>query len=284
MTPTTRLAAFCSFPQVMGHEVVADVVRVGPDGPWARRSGQRVVLNPWLSCGPRGIEPPCPACESGDYSLCWSFCDGDIKPGHPHRGVGRCHRRLRRADAGPRQHAVRGARVGARRGGGVRRPVLGVAARHHPPPAAAVGSGPGLRGGLAGVVRRRGAAGALPARRGRGGGALRRPGRSWRAGSARPRCWHTSPGWPSSRSSSRWGGGRLRQPLQGLPMAYPGSDRRRLRHRRQAGDVRSRRPGPGVARNPGEGRRACAGAMGVESAVLQGGRLRGLQRLWCRRG
>ena len=48
--------------------------------------GQRVVLNPWLSCGPRGIEPPCPACENGDYSLCWSFTDGDIKAGI-HTGV-----------------------------------------------------------------------------------------------------------------------------------------------------------------------------------------------------
>jgi threonine dehydrogenase-like Zn-dependent dehydrogenase len=79
------MAAFCSFPQVMGHEVVADVVALGPA---ARRLeiGQRVVLNPWLSCGPRGIEPPCPACETGDYSLCWSFTDGDIKPGI-HTGV-----------------------------------------------------------------------------------------------------------------------------------------------------------------------------------------------------
>ena len=48
--------------------------------------GQRVVLNPWLSCRPRGIEPQCPACQRGDYSLCWSFCDGDIKPGI-HTGV-----------------------------------------------------------------------------------------------------------------------------------------------------------------------------------------------------
>jgi threonine dehydrogenase-like Zn-dependent dehydrogenase len=45
-----------------------------------------VVLNPWLSCGPRGIDPPCPSCEVGDYSLCWSFADGDIKPGI-HTGV-----------------------------------------------------------------------------------------------------------------------------------------------------------------------------------------------------
>ncbi|WP_156687259.1 zinc-dependent alcohol dehydrogenase [Mycobacterium sp. Marseille-P9652] len=79
------MAPFCSFPQVMGHEVVADVVALGP----AARGlevGQRVVLNPWLSCGPRGIAPPCPACDAGDYSLCWSFADGDIKPGI-HTGV-----------------------------------------------------------------------------------------------------------------------------------------------------------------------------------------------------
>ncbi|OBI42935.1 oxidoreductase [Mycobacterium kyorinense] len=79
------ISAFCSFPQVMGHEVVADVVTVGPKAR-GLDVGQRVVLNPWLSCGPRGIEPPCPACENGDYSLCWSFCDGDIKPGI-HTGV-----------------------------------------------------------------------------------------------------------------------------------------------------------------------------------------------------
>jgi len=79
------MAPFCSFPQVMGHEVVADVVRLGPKAR-GLELGQRVVLNPWLSCGPRGIEPPCPACQSGDYSLCWSFCDGDIKPGI-HTGV-----------------------------------------------------------------------------------------------------------------------------------------------------------------------------------------------------
>ncbi|SPM28822.1 zinc-dependent alcohol dehydrogenase [Mycobacterium terramassiliense] len=79
------MSAFCSFPQVMGHEVVADVVALGPKAR-GLQIGQRVVLNPWLSCGPRGIEPPCPACETGDYSLCWSFTDGDIKPGI-HTGV-----------------------------------------------------------------------------------------------------------------------------------------------------------------------------------------------------
>ena len=49
-----------------------------PDGARAR-GGAAVVLNPWLSCGPRGISPACPACEAGDYSLCWSFTDGDLR-------------------------------------------------------------------------------------------------------------------------------------------------------------------------------------------------------------
>jgi threonine dehydrogenase-like Zn-dependent dehydrogenase len=81
------MSGFCSFPQVMGHEVVADVVELGP----AARGleiGQRVVLNPWLSCRPRGISPLCPACEAGDYSLCWSFTDGNLAAGI-HTGVSR---------------------------------------------------------------------------------------------------------------------------------------------------------------------------------------------------
>lgn len=79
------MSSFCSFPQVMGHEVVADVVALGRKAR-GLEVGQRVVLNPWLSCAPRGIEPLCPACRDGDYSLCWSFTDGDIKPGI-HTGV-----------------------------------------------------------------------------------------------------------------------------------------------------------------------------------------------------
>ena len=52
-----------SFPHVLGHEVVG------------RRAdtGQRVVLNPWLSCTPRGIDPPCAACQAGRYPWCRNF-------------------------------------------------------------------------------------------------------------------------------------------------------------------------------------------------------------------
>jgi threonine dehydrogenase-like Zn-dependent dehydrogenase len=81
----SAMSGLCSFPQVMGHEVVASVTELGPQAE-GFEVGQRVVLNPWLSCAPRGIAPLCPACEAGDYSLCWSFTAGEISPGI-HTGV-----------------------------------------------------------------------------------------------------------------------------------------------------------------------------------------------------
>jgi threonine dehydrogenase-like Zn-dependent dehydrogenase len=50
--------------------------------------GDRVVLNPWLSCAARGVQPVCPECAAGDLSLCWSFTTGEISPGI-HTGVSR---------------------------------------------------------------------------------------------------------------------------------------------------------------------------------------------------
>lgn len=65
------LTALLSFPHVLGHEVVAH----------RRDTGQRVVVNPWLSCGPRGIDPPCPACAEGRYPWCRNFTSGMLNPG-----------------------------------------------------------------------------------------------------------------------------------------------------------------------------------------------------------
>lgn len=79
------MSAFSSLPHVPGHEVVAEVVAVGPEASGVD-VGQRVVLNPWLTCRPRGIDPPCPACRSGDLSLCWNFTNGSMGPG-VHVGV-----------------------------------------------------------------------------------------------------------------------------------------------------------------------------------------------------
>ena len=74
------MTSVISFPQVLGHEVVGTVHRVGP-AVKHRRVGQRVVLNPWLSCGPRGFTQPCPACARGDFSICENFARGNIPPG-----------------------------------------------------------------------------------------------------------------------------------------------------------------------------------------------------------
>jgi threonine dehydrogenase-like Zn-dependent dehydrogenase len=62
------LTALVSFPHVLGHEVVGRRVD----------TGERVVLNPWLSCRPRGINPPCEACRAGRYRWCRNFRSGDL--------------------------------------------------------------------------------------------------------------------------------------------------------------------------------------------------------------
>jgi threonine dehydrogenase-like Zn-dependent dehydrogenase len=74
------MTALISFPQVLGHEVVALIDQVGP-GVRCRRPGERVVLNPWLSCAPRGIDPICAACRDGRLSLCENFARGHIPAG-----------------------------------------------------------------------------------------------------------------------------------------------------------------------------------------------------------
>ncbi|MBO0730976.1 MAG: alcohol dehydrogenase catalytic domain-containing protein [Acidimicrobiaceae bacterium] len=78
--PDSAMIGLCSFPQVMGHEVVAEVAELGPEASGVS-VGDRVVLNPWLSCVPRGISPICPSCQAGDYSLCYSFRSGSISVG-----------------------------------------------------------------------------------------------------------------------------------------------------------------------------------------------------------
>jgi threonine dehydrogenase-like Zn-dependent dehydrogenase len=74
------LTALISFPHVLGHEAVGIVEEVG-SAVRDRRPGERVVINPWLSCAPRGIDPPCAACQAGDYPLCERFTGGRFAPG-----------------------------------------------------------------------------------------------------------------------------------------------------------------------------------------------------------
>lgn len=74
------MATLMTLPQVMGHEVVGTIAAVGP-AVREVKVGQRVVLNPWLSCAPRGITPVCEACAEGQYSLCLNFKRGRLSAG-----------------------------------------------------------------------------------------------------------------------------------------------------------------------------------------------------------
>ncbi len=73
--PNSILQAFSSFPAVLGHENVAVVEEVGPsaDRSWV---GRRVCVEPTLCCKVRGIDPPCPRCQSGQYGACENFAAG----------------------------------------------------------------------------------------------------------------------------------------------------------------------------------------------------------------
>jgi threonine dehydrogenase-like Zn-dependent dehydrogenase len=77
-SPST--SPFSSFPFVLGHENVGEVIEVGR-AVYTVSPGDRVAANPLLCCEPRGIEPPCSACAAGDHSRCAHFTDGALAPG-----------------------------------------------------------------------------------------------------------------------------------------------------------------------------------------------------------
>lgn len=74
----TPLTAVISFPHILGHEVTGTIERAGAAA--RLRKGQRVVLNPWLSCAPRGRSPLCANCANGAYQLCERFAEGALPP------------------------------------------------------------------------------------------------------------------------------------------------------------------------------------------------------------
>ena len=81
------IRSLISFPQVMGHEVVGVVEEAGLKATRVK-PGDRVAVNPWFPCRPRGIEPECPRCKAGDYTHCHNFRRGNLPPGM-HLGVTR---------------------------------------------------------------------------------------------------------------------------------------------------------------------------------------------------
>lgn len=71
---------FVSFPLTLGHENCGIVAEVG-DNVSDIKVGDRVVVDPVLSCTPREISEPCRFCQNGDFSLCLNFRKGIVSPG-----------------------------------------------------------------------------------------------------------------------------------------------------------------------------------------------------------
>ena len=71
---------FTSFPCVVGHEIVGEVIQAGPSVQ-DFRSGDIVAINPGLSCAPRSIAPECPSCAAGRHSNCENSAEGNLAPG-----------------------------------------------------------------------------------------------------------------------------------------------------------------------------------------------------------
>ncbi len=67
--PSSFMQGLMSFPVVLGHENVAIIEEVG-SAVQGWRVGDRVCVEPSLSCATRGIEPACRNCRAGCFSLC----------------------------------------------------------------------------------------------------------------------------------------------------------------------------------------------------------------------
>jgi len=71
---------FTSFPCVPGHEVVGRIIQAG-EAVRGFHPGDRVVVNPTLSCITRGIEPVCRSCRAGRPGNCENYAEGCLPPG-----------------------------------------------------------------------------------------------------------------------------------------------------------------------------------------------------------
>ncbi len=271
------MAAFSSLPHVPGHEVVAEVVALGPDAR-GLDVGQRVVLNPWLTCAPRGITPLCPPCQAGDLSLCWSFTKGDLGPG-VHVGV-----ITGAPGAWAEQLAAHDSMLipvpdGISNEAAVLADPFSVsfhAIVRHPPPSEGkvlvYGAGalgltsvailkalyPGVE---VGVVARFEAQRAMALQFGADA------------------VFSHEPRLQLVEELAAWSGAVLHMPLDGLPVTHPGPHRRRLRLHCQGRDPRGGRARPGRAGPARLHGRRHARALGIDPDLLQGDHHRRLERL-----
>ncbi len=74
------LEPFGAYPFTFGHENVGVVDAAGPAA-GGFHAGQRVIVNPMLSCRQRGLDPECAACARGEYGLCRRTREGAVGAG-----------------------------------------------------------------------------------------------------------------------------------------------------------------------------------------------------------
>ncbi|MFW6112931.1 MAG: zinc-dependent alcohol dehydrogenase [Thermodesulfobacteriota bacterium] len=72
------LEPYATFPCILGHEVVAEVVEAPAGSGWA--AGERVAVEPLLACEARGAAR-CRFCAAGQYNLCEHFTEGELPAG-----------------------------------------------------------------------------------------------------------------------------------------------------------------------------------------------------------
>jgi threonine dehydrogenase-like Zn-dependent dehydrogenase len=77
---STSTTPYTSFPFIVGHENTGRIAQLGANVK-GFALGQRVVVDPLLSCRVRGFAEPCEMCARGDYNLCRRFRDGTIAAG-----------------------------------------------------------------------------------------------------------------------------------------------------------------------------------------------------------
>ncbi len=71
---------FTSTPFVLGHEIVGEIAETG-DAVEGLSIGERIVIEPALSCPVREIDPPCHQCQNFRFANCENITKGSISAG-----------------------------------------------------------------------------------------------------------------------------------------------------------------------------------------------------------
>ena len=80
MADSPTMTPFASFPFILGHENIGVIFQRGENVSGFSK-GDRVAVNPGLSCEARGMKDVCPTCRRGDYSACENMAEGVVAKG-----------------------------------------------------------------------------------------------------------------------------------------------------------------------------------------------------------